>query len=107
MENTNENAVNSGLGAEASAPKEKQKEAFYRLTTVYLTSLGKIPQIPPAAIPIKQLLSKEDKKAIKQKLIDGIKDGTIEYRKALEDKTLKKYCSCLVSHWLKRDPRFS
>lgn len=82
--------------------KKKQKEALFEFVNDTLAGRART-----EGQAVRDLLSKEDKKAIKQRLIDGIKAGTIEYKKSMEEKALKKYCSCLVSHWLKKDARYN
>lgn len=48
------------------------------------------------------------RKAIKEKLIEGIKAGSVSYNKDVSDeKKLKNTCSSTVSNWLKKDKRYS
>lgn len=82
--------------------KMKQKEALFDFVSAVISGREKA-----EGMAVRELLTKEDKKAIKQMLIDGIVNGSIEYKKSMEEKALKKYCSCLVSHWLKKDSRYN
>lgn len=49
------------------------------------------------------VLSKDVKKAIRVRLFNGIKTGTIRYKpEGKTDGDLKKYCSSLLTTWLKK-----
>lgn len=84
-------------------PQTEQKDAVYELAQKALAGAS-----PAEGSPLKSLVTKEVRKAIRVGLYDGIKAGTIKYSKAgKSDGQLKKYCSSLINNWLKKDPRFN
>jgi hypothetical protein len=80
----------------------EQKEAVYQLALEVLGAAANNP-----ASPLKTLVTKEVRKAIRVKLFEGIRAGTIEFKPNKTDGELKKYCSSLINNWLKKDPRFN
>jgi hypothetical protein len=85
-----------------TVPQTEQKDAVFALALRALGSKHATGQ------PLKSLVTKEVRKAIRVGLYEGIKDGTIKYSKAgKSDGQLKKYCSSLINNWLKKDPRFN
>lgn len=102
MEATNQ--VSEEQKTETSAPAQtEQKDAVYNLAVAALAGAQ-----PAEGQPLKSLVTKEVRKAIRVGLFEGIKNGSIKYSKA--DKTdgqLKKYCSSLINNWLKKDNRFN
>ena len=94
--------VNSPETSEAPKAQE-QKEAVYALALEALAGAT-----PAEGQPLKSLVTKEVRKAIRVGLYAGIKNGTIKYVKSGKtDGELKKYCSSLINNWLKKDPRFN
>jgi len=92
----------------------EQKEAIFRFFTEHLTT-------PEGDIPTKNYLRefihnpehkqlvKAMKKAVKERIIAGILDGTIRCRefKKQDKKELRKYCSSMISNWFRRDSRYA
>lgn len=100
---TNNPATAVAQATEAPEVKKmKQKEALFDFVSAVTAGRERA-----EGQELRALLTKEDKKAIKGMLIQGIQNGAIEYKKSMEEKALKKYCSCLVSHWLKKDSRYN
>jgi hypothetical protein len=56
---------------------------------------------------LRSIVTKEVRKAIRQRLFAGVKDGSIKLSRSMDDSKLKKYCSSLINNWLKKDPRFN
>lgn len=103
MEQVNQ-VENTEVKSEATAVAQtEQKDAVHALALQALNGAQ-----PAEGQPLKSLVTKEVRKAIRVGLYDGIKAGTIKYSKAgKSDGQLKKYCSSLINNWLKKDPRFN
>jgi hypothetical protein len=62
---------------------------------------------------VKSVITSDHKKKVKDILITGFKNGTIDYTedfaktKLVSDSELSKYCSGLISNWIKKDPRLN
>ena len=62
---------------------------------------------------VKSVITSDHKKKVKQILVNGFKTGTIDYTddfaktKLTSDAELSKYCSGLISNWIKKDPRLN
>lgn len=56
---------------------------------------------------LKELVTKEVRKVVRQKLFAAFRSGDIRLAKPYDDSRLKKYCSGLINNWLKKDPRFN
>lgn len=104
METANQVETQSQQAVKSDAkPQTEQKDAVLELALKALNGAQ-----PAEGQPLKSLITKEVRKAIRVGLYDGIKAGTIKYSKAgKSDGQLKKYCSSLINNWLKKDPRFN
>ena len=62
---------------------------------------------------VKSVLTSEHKKQVRQALVNGFRSGTIECTpdfaktKLNSDTELNKYCSGLISNWIKKDNRLN
>jgi hypothetical protein len=62
---------------------------------------------------VKSVLTSDHKKQVRQILINGFKSGTVEHTqdfaktKLNSDTELNKYCSGLISNWVKKDNRLN
>jgi hypothetical protein len=62
---------------------------------------------------VKSVITSEHKKKVKDLLIDGFKNGNIDYTddfaktKLTSTSELSKYCSGLISNWIKKDSRLN
>lgn len=79
--------------------KVSQKDAVYNFI---MESVGT--QVE-AGGKVKELLTKEVRKVVRQKLFAAVKSGDVKISKEKTDSALKKYCSGLINHWLGRDDR--
>ncbi len=79
--------------------KLEQREAVFKFVTEFIP-------VKQEGQSLKSLLTKEIKKAVKVRLIGEIKAGTVACSKEMDDKKLNKYCSSLISNWLKKDSRY-
>lgn len=103
MEAVNQQVESQQSSAPAAQAQTEQKDAVYNLARAALQDTAR-----EAGAPLKSLVTKEVRKAIRVGLYEGIKAGTIKYSKAgKSDGQLKKYCSSLINNWLKKDPRFN
>lgn len=84
------------------ASKLSQKDAVYKYVT---EALGAV-QLSEGQ-KLKDLVTKEVRKTVRQRLGSGIKSGEIKLSKQFDDSKLKKYCSGLINNWLKKDSRFN
>lgn len=99
---------NTEVKSEAATPAQtEQKDAVHALALQALSPEA-VEGAKALGQPLKSLVTKEVRKAIRVGLYEGIKAGTIKYSKAgKSDGQLKKYCSSLINNWLKKDPRFN
>lgn len=79
--------------------KLPQKEAVYKYTLEVLTD------VKPGEKLI-ELLTKEVKHHIRQKLFDGFSQNLIVLRNPKEGKALKKYCAGVLANWIGKDERY-
>lgn len=56
---------------------------------------------------VRDLVTKEVRKTVRQRLFNAVKTGEVKLSKQFDDSKLKKYCSGLINNWLKKDPRFN
>lgn len=82
--------------------KLSQKDAVLKFVT---EALG-LNQLPEGA-KLKDAVTKEIRKAVRQKLFTAIRNGEVKLSKQYDDSKLKKYCSGLINNWLKKDSRFN
>lgn len=93
-------AVNAAGTSEAT--KLSQKDAV----TVFITEALKGVTVPEG-VKLKDLVTKDVRKVVRQRLFNGFKAGEIKLGKTYDDSKLKKYCSGLINNWLKKDNRFN
>lgn len=98
-----QNQVNS---PETAAPAAKattpQKDAVYQFAVEALAGATRA-----EGQALRALVTKEVRKAIRVRLFEGVKSGSIKLSRSMDDSKLKKYCSSLINNWLKKDPRFN
>jgi hypothetical protein len=82
--------------------KLSQKDAIFAFT---MEALGLTEK--PADAKLKDLVTKEVRKIVRQRLFAAVKAGTVKLSKQFDDSKLKKYCSSLINNWVKKDPRFN
>lgn len=87
--------------AKAETGKLSQKDAVYNFVTEALENK------PAEGQKLKELVTKEIRKVVRQKLFAAVKSGQVKLSKQYDDSKLKKYCSGLINNWLKKDPRFN
>ena len=56
--------------------------------------------------PFSVLVTKDIRVSVKERLFSGFRDGSIRLKSEKDDKALRKYCSGLISNWLKKDKSF-
>lgn len=100
MENTLAN--NQETTPAAVAATTSQKDAVFNFATAALAGAK-----PAEGQALRDLITKEVRKAIRVRLFQGVKSGEIKLARAMDDSKLKKYCSSLINNWLKKDPRFN
>lgn len=83
-------------------PTKKQKEAVY----LYITETLGTTQAPEGS-KLKDMVTKEVRKIVRQRLFLAVKTGEVKLSKQFDDSKLKKYCSGLINNWLKKDMRFN
>lgn len=88
--------------AEQTASKLSQKDAVYTYVTEALGG-----QQPAEGQKLKDLVTKEVRKTVRQRLFAAVKSGEVKLSKQFDDSKLKKYCSGLINNWLKKDTRFN
>lgn len=86
----------------ADVKKLSQKNAVLQYVTEALGSADK-----PEGTKLKELVTKEIRKIVRQRLFAAVKSGEVKCSKQFDDSKLKKYCSGLINNWLKKDPRFN
>lgn len=94
--------VNSQEEAAAKPEVASQKDSIHKFA---LEALGDVARAEGQAL--RELVTKEIRKAIRIKLFQGMKSGEIKLKRPMDDSRLKKYCSSLINNWLKKDPRFN
>lgn len=82
--------------------KLSQKDAVYNYVVEALGSADR-----PEGTKLKELVTKEVRKIVRQRLFAAVKSGEVKLSKQFDDSKLKKYCSGLINNWLKKDPRFN
>jgi poly-gamma-glutamate capsule biosynthesis protein CapA/YwtB (metallophosphatase superfamily) len=87
---------------EQTGSKLSQKDAVYTFVTEALAGLA-----PGEGQKLKDLVTKEVRKTVRQKLFAAVKSGEVKLSKQFDDSKLKKYCSGLINNWLKKDTRFN
>ena len=103
METANQAVETQPQATETAASQTEQKDAVFNLALQALNG-----QTATEGQPLKSLVTKEVRKAIRVGLYEGIKNGSIKYSKTgKSDGQLKKYCSSLINNWLKKDSRFN
>lgn len=95
----------------AAAPVEaklSQKDAVFNFVSDALAAdgLGDKYKLPEGT-KLKDIVTKEIRKVVRQRLFKAITDGSVKLSKAMDDSKKKKYCSGLINNWLKKDPRFN
>lgn len=80
--------------------KLSQKNAVYNFVTEVVGQ-------PKEGTKLKELVTKEVRKIVRQRLFASVKTGQVKLSKQFDDSKLKKYCSGLINNWLKKDPRFN
>lgn len=88
--------------AEQTSSKLSQKDAVYNYVTEALAG-----QQPSEGQKLKDLVTKEVRKTVRQRLFSAVKSGEVKLSKQFDDSKLKKYCSGLINNWLKKDTRFN
>ncbi len=81
--------------------KLSQKDAIYNYVMSALNNK------PAEGQKLKELVDKDVRKVVRQKLFQAFKTGEIKISKQYDDSKLKKYCSGLINNWLEKDPRFN
>jgi hypothetical protein len=85
----------------ADVSKLSQKDAVYTFVTAV------VGQPQEGGAKLKELVTKEVRKTVRQRLFAAVKSGDVKLSKQYDDSKLKKYCSGLINNWLKKDPRFN
>lgn len=81
--------------------KLSQKDAVFNFVIAALDAK------PGPGEVLKSLVTKDLKKVVRTRLFEELKLGNIKLKRTMDDSKLKKYCSGLINHWLRRDPRFN
>lgn len=87
---------------ETAAAKLSQKDAVFNFVTEALGSAER-----PEGSKLKDLVTKDVRKVVRQRLFAAVKSGDVKLSKQFDDSKLKKYCSGLINNWLKKDSRFN
>jgi hypothetical protein len=89
---------------------QNQREATYNAIVTVLSNSNVTFQ---SGSDVKSVLTSEHKKKVKEILMTGFKNGTIASTpdfistKMSSDSELSKYCSGLISNWIKKDSRLN
>jgi DNA-binding ferritin-like protein (Dps family) len=89
------------VATKADATKLSQKDAVYTFV------LAALENKPADGQKLKDLVTKDVRKVVRQRLFASVKSGEIKLSKQFDDSKLKKYCSGLINNWLKKDSRFN
>lgn len=87
---------------QAAEIKLSQKDAVYNFVQEALAGKEKA-----EGQKLKELVTKEVRKVVRQKLFAAVRSGEVKLAKQYDDSKLKKYCSGLINNWLNKDPRFN
>lgn len=87
--------------ASTEVSKVSQKDAVFNFVIAALENK------PAEGQKLKELVTKEVRKVVRQRLFAAIKSGEVKLSKQFDESKLKKYCSGLINNWLKKDPRFN
>jgi hypothetical protein len=82
--------------------KLSQKDAIYKYALDALNGA-----VIPEGQKLKDLINKEIRKVMRQRLFLSFRSGEVNLRDGFDDSKLKKYCSLIISNWLKKDKRFN
>lgn len=88
--------------ANLETTKSSQKDAVYRYVSEALNGTNLT-----NGAKLKDLVTKDVRKVVRQRLFAAVKSGEVKLSKQYSDSTLKKYCSGLINNWLKKDSRFN
>jgi hypothetical protein len=87
---------------QAETTKMSQKNAVYNFVNEALENV-----VLAEGQKLKELVTKEIRKIVRQKLFAAVKSGQVKLSKQYNDSRLKKYCSGLINNWLGKDIRFN
>lgn len=88
--------------ASPAAAKLGQKDAVFNFIKDALNGAQ-----PAEGQKLKDLVSKDVRKVVRQRLFAAIRSGEVALAKQFTDSRLKKYCSGLINNWLTKDSRFN
>lgn len=89
---------------------QNQREATFNAIITVLSNNGASFQ---SGSDVKSVITSEHKKKVKDILVADFKNGNIDYTddfaktKLTSNSELSKYCSGLISNWIKKDPRLN
>jgi hypothetical protein len=89
---------------------QNQREATFNAIITVLSNSGASFQ---SGSDVKSVITSEHKKKVKDILVTDFKNGNIDYTddfaktKLTSNSELSKYCSGLISNWIKKDPRLN
>ena len=89
---------------------QNQREATFNAIITVLSNSGASFQ---SGSDVKSVITSEHKKKVKDILVTDFKSGNIDYTddfaktKLTSSTELSKYCSGLISNWIKKDPRLN
>lgn len=84
--------------------KMQQKEA---VRNFILSEIAEKGVVRAEGDPLKVLVTKDIRDKVRARLFDGFKSGSINLNTEKDDSQLKKYCSGVLSNWLKKDEFYS
>lgn len=87
--------------------KMSQKDAVYNFVVEVVNGSVEYGQVLTKEKKLKELVTKEVRKAVRQKLFTAVKSSQIRMSKDMDESKLKKYCSGLINNWLNKDERFN
>lgn len=99
MEAQTEQPVETQVVTAEPQAKLSQKDAVFVFVTEAVQGVD--------GTKTKDLVTKEVRKVVRQRLFAAVKAGDVRVSKQFTDSKLKKYCSGLINNWLKKDSRFN
>lgn len=84
--------------------KLSQKEAVFNFITEAIAAEGKTRL---EGSKLRDYVTPAVRKVVRQRLFAGFRAGEIGMKKVKDDNALKRYCSGVITNFVKKDPRFN
>lgn len=90
--------------AQTTAKPLSQKDAVFNFITEAINAEGK-PRLEGSKL--RDYVTPAVRKIVRQRLFAGFRAGEIRMKKDKTDEALKRYCSGVITNFVKKDPRFN